>query len=70
VVPAVHSVLSHLETEVASMHPNQHSLNEEQYLKTLSNHGVLIFPDSSAPTFLQVPDLSLLDFLSFVLVNR
>ncbi len=52
------------------MHPNQHSLNEEEYLKTLSTHGVLIFPDSSAPTFLQVPDLSLLDFLSFVLVNR
>ena len=45
------------------------SLNEEESLKTLSTHGVLIFPDSSAPAFLQVPDLSLLDFLSFVLVD-
>ena len=45
-------------------------ISAEEYLKTLSTHGVLISPDSSAPAFLQVPDLSLLDFLSFVLVNR
>ena len=50
------------------MHPSLHSSNEEESSKTLSALGIVISAHPSVPGFLQVSDLTLLDFLSFVFV--